>query len=336
VRTWIRPLALLPFLLLPALSGGEQAALAQPKHAAPAGPSAADARKATQLYQKGADLFTAKKYALALEEFRASYAAVASPNSHLYIARCLAATGDPRAAYLEFDKVVVEADARAATEAKYAPTRDTAKVEREEQRTKIALVTVTVAHADASTTLQVGGQSVTSDKWGTALPLLPGSVDVVIQTGTTPPVHSTLTVAAGERRDLALDAAPPPPSSVVAVKAKPVRSSRAGLRTAAFVAGGVGVVGFGMALVGGLMASSTYSSLQSSCPMVPCSAPGAAGHVSSGNMQEALANVGLVVGALGIATGATLFVLSTGGKAKKTEGAELRVGPGYGEISGRF
>src|SRR5690349_20067772 len=83
-------------------------------------PSPADVKKATQHFEKGSDFFEGKKYALALQEFKTSYSTVPSPNSHLYVARCLAQLGETRDAYIEFDKVIAEAEARAQTEPKYA------------------------------------------------------------------------------------------------------------------------------------------------------------------------------------------------------------------------
>ncbi|HVY45180.1 MAG TPA: tetratricopeptide repeat protein, partial [Minicystis sp.] len=119
-------------------------------------PGAADVKKAQQLFRKADELFNAHRYPEALDLFRQSYATVQSPNSHLYIARCLAQMGDLRTAYLEFQKVYEEAERRAATEPKYAPTRDSARVERDELGNKIALVTVSVRNADASTTVKIG------------------------------------------------------------------------------------------------------------------------------------------------------------------------------------
>src|SRR5262249_40070396 len=90
-----------------------------PVHAQPAGakpaaaePDAAAVKKATAAFQKGDELFGKKKFALALEAFKESYAAVPSPNSHLYIARCLRELNDTKAAYAEFGKVIDEADAK--------------------------------------------------------------------------------------------------------------------------------------------------------------------------------------------------------------------------------
>jgi hypothetical protein len=82
------------------------------------------------------------------------------------------------------------------------------------------------------------------------------------------------------------------------------------LRTWAYVAGGVGVGGLATFAVFGLLARSTYNDLQSQCGG-PC-APDKdkTGEIGSGKTQQAVANVGLVLGVIGAGAGVTLFLLS--------------------------
>src|SRR5436190_27216 len=103
-----------------------------------------DVEKATETFESGTTFFGDKKYALALEQFKQSYTTVPSPNSHLYMARCLAALGEPVAAWREFDATLVEAEARVAKEPKYEPTRDSARTERDDVAKSIGLVVVAV------------------------------------------------------------------------------------------------------------------------------------------------------------------------------------------------
>lgn len=81
------------------------------------------------------------------------------------------------------------------------------------------------------------------------------------------------------------------------------------MRLGAYIAGGVGVLGLATFAVSGAMASSTYNDLNHTCGNGPCPSS-KSGEISSGRTQETLANVGLVVGALGVGAGVTLFVLS--------------------------
>lgn len=352
MRTWIRTLVL---CAAPSLTLGALGALTvTPAHAQPAAatPAPDAVEKAQALFKKGHTLYEAKKYNQAVVEFRASYAAVPSPNSRLYIARSLRQMGELRDAYLEFDAVVEEAAAKAATEARYAKTQEQATVERDELTGKIAMVTVTVAHPESAGTLQIGGKEVPRERWGKPFPATPGPVEVVLTSKAGAPVQENLTLAAGDKRDVTLDAQPgggagngsgagsgsgSEGDDGVSIEASGP-SSRAGLRPYAYIAGGVGVVGLGLFTVAGLMASSTYSDLSETCGG-PCP-PDRQDDVDAGKTQQTLANVGLIVGAVGIAAGATLFVLSvTGGSSSEKDSAsssQLVIGPSYAGLRGHF
>jgi hypothetical protein len=301
---------------------------------ASAEPSAQSVKSATAHFGKGSDLFKVKKYGPALEEFKASYAAVPSPNSHLYIARCFAAMGQPKAAYLEFDKVIAEA---AAKPEKYGQTGDTAKVERDELTPKLALVTVNVTGASDGATLSAGGSDVPRDAWGKPMPFDPGSVEFVLTPpppGT--PARQSLTLAGGDKKDISLSAAAAATGAVAATPDAPKteRAPNKNLRTAAFVAGGVGVVGLGVFAIAGAMTASSYSTLKDNCG----SAAGCtSSDISSGKTKQAVANVGLVIGGVGIGAGVVLYVLSRG-SSKKVEAAasHLVVAPTYAGYAGSF
>jgi hypothetical protein len=313
-------------------------ALAQPAGAAAA--QTGDPKAATAHFEKGVTFFKAKKLGDALAEFRASYAAVQSPNSHLYVARCLAAIGDLRAAYLEFDAVVAEADARAVTEPKYAPTRETARVERDELGDKIALVTIDVRGADPASTLEIGGTTVPRERWGKPEPLAPGAVELVLRGPSGKALTQTITVAARDRRTITLDASAPAVAAAPPVAAPsttpPPPASRSWMRPAAYASGAVGAAGVVVFAVSGAMANHTYSTLQSECAG-HCT-PDHADEVSSGKRQQTVANVGLVIGAVGLAAGVTLFVLSPSSSDAKDSAprSAVALGPGWAGWKGTF
>lgn len=333
------------------LSSSTGAFAQPPPAAAPAEPSEKDIQTATLHFKKGNDFFTMKKYALALDEFKKSYGAVASPNSRLYIARSLVQLGEHIDAYLEFEQVIAEAEARAKTEPKYAPTRDTAVVERDELANKIALVTVKVSNDTPDAKLLVGGKEIPRERWGKPHPVVPGDTEVALETPAKPPVKESLTLKAGDKREVALDAgavAPPPPGGGVGdtggsgdVGGGDTGSSGGSgmskLRPFAFVAAGLGVAGFATFAVAGIMSNSTYSDLEATCKG-PCP-PDLADDVSKGKTQQTIANIGLIVGAVGVAAAVPLFILSTGKKsddAPPPAEAGFVVGPGYVGIRGRF
>jgi hypothetical protein len=312
-------------------------------------PSPQDVKKATTHFEKGNKLYEQKKYALALQEFKISYATVASPNSHLYIARCMALLGDTREAYLEFDKVVAEADERAKAPGgeKYAPTRDTAKTERDELLGKLALVTVDVKNADPAGRVTVGSVEIPASDWGKPVPVAPGETEVVYEPPAGAggaPLKQSVALTAGDKKTVTLEAAAPtapatPPPAAVEQTADSGSGGNPKLRPWAYVAGGVGAAGLVMFTVAGIMANSTFSDLEDSCGG-PCP-PDRQDDIDAGRTQQTLANVGLVVGVVGIGAGVTLFLLSRGGGASadaKTGQARIApvVAPGYAGVRGAF
>jgi hypothetical protein len=74
--------------------------------------------------------------------------------------------------------------------------------------------------------------------------------------------------------------------------------------------------------VAGLKSNSIYSDLKDACGSNPCPSS-KSDDISSGKRWQTIANVGLVIGVIGVATGVTLFVLS---KPKTEGGASAQVG----------
>ncbi|MFT3767746.1 MAG: serine/threonine-protein kinase [Minicystis sp.] len=332
--SWKRHAAVAAIFAAPLLTAGGSA-LAQPKPPPPppgAAPVAGDTQKATALYLKGSELFKAKKFIPALEQFRLSYQTVPSPNSHLYIARCLAALGETREAWLEFDKVAEEAAARAATEAKYAPTRDSANVERDELTPKLGLVTIDVLRPERGSAVYIGTLRVSQDRWSRPYPIEPGTHEVRVETPGRPVVKTTLAIRGGERRAVQLDAgvgggATHGPTPVAS------GSKMSPLRIGGIVAAGVGVAGFAMFAAGGILSSGTYSDLKTTCggDTGGCHGLDVSDQISKGKTQQAIANAGLIIGAVGVAAGVTMIVISTrtkkdAGRPSADSGAEAELG----------
>ena len=93
------------------------------------------------------EAFNADKYDEALQAFQASYDSVASPNSHLMLARTLVKLGRLGEAYEAFDETQREAEQAAKLDEKYEKASKSAADERDALRPKIALVTVQVSGA---------------------------------------------------------------------------------------------------------------------------------------------------------------------------------------------
>jgi hypothetical protein len=291
-------------------------------------------------FARGRQLFNERKFQEALGEFQGSHDIVASPNARLYMAHCYRELGKLVAAYEEFGRAATEAREHALGDPRYVKTAESSAHERDDLAPKLGFVTVTVQNATPATTLAIGGDEIKTAAWSEAAPVLPGTTDVVATTPGSAPVHVSVTVAAGEKKNVTLDAGastppePPPAAPAVPLTPQDGEGGRSTMRTLAYVSGGVGVVGLATFTISGLMAKSTYDSLESQCHG-PCTS-NESSQVSSGETKQTIANVGLVVGAIGVAAGVTLFVISAPPGKPDAPAAAVVGGPGWLGLRGTF
>ena len=311
------------FLL--ALAGASTfATAARADGAAPAAASALEREQAQTLLLRAKEQFDQKSFREALETFRASLAVVNSPNTRLYGGRCHRELGEPLQAYLEFGRVASEAREAAASDGRYTMTADEAVQERDAAHALLAFVRLELRGADASSTqVRVAGQEVRVSALSEPLPVAPGEVEIVVSRQGAPVARRGLTLSAGEEMSLAIDVPPapaePPPPPPDAPPPPPDTTPRT-LRTIAIVSGGVGVLGLATFAVAGAMTRSNYDDLESRCGLGPC-AEDVSGDISRGVTTQTIANVGLIVGAVGSVAGITLFALSASKAGKTGPGA---------------
>jgi hypothetical protein len=325
-------------LLAPTLVAGALLASAVTARAdgiAPAAATPLQREQAQSRFHRGKELMDHGHYGEALVEFRASHDIVASPNTRLEIARDLRAAGQLVAAYAEFGRAAVEAKELTSEDNRYRRAYEAAAAERAEVEPRLAFVSLTVAHAADATTVTIGGEEVRRGAWGEPAPLAAGSASIVVRTPGKERIERTVTVAAGDRVSVTLDAdsaaeggalapTPPPPAE------EPDRT-RGALRTGAYVSAGVGVAGLAAFAVFGLMARSTYDGLQKACGNSPCASDHSS-DISAGKTQSTVANVGLVAGLVGAAATLTLFVVSLPKKAPAN--AAIVITPGGIGVAG--
>jgi hypothetical protein len=149
------------------------------------------------------------------------------------------------------------------------------------------------------------------------------------------PVEKRLEISAGDEKTIALafgaanaeadETEDSAPETVVAGSGSAGEPSGGGLRTAGFVVAGVGVVGLAAFGIAGSMAKSEFDRLEDECGGERCSDPKYADNVDSGKRLQTIANIGLIVGAVGLVAGGTMIFL---GGPKQREGAGLLVEPG--------
>lgn len=113
--------------------------------AAPSAKAGPAETNALQLFDEGRKAFEKKSYDAALGSFEASLQLVASPNTRLYIGRCLRAMGKMSSARTALLRAAAEAhDAAAAGEIRYRGTEEAAKAEAEALAQKIPHLVVVV------------------------------------------------------------------------------------------------------------------------------------------------------------------------------------------------
>ena len=300
-------------------------------------------RGAQKTFLAADELFDAKRYEEAISAYRASWEIVASPNTRLQVARCLRELGRVGEAYDELMGAVADGERAASKDQKYARAAEAARVELKALQAQIAFVTVRVDSVPDSTSFRVGARQMEIADFARPIAVAAGKIQVVARVPGRGAVVKTITLAPGAEGEVAFDfdeSAPAlqPSAAAASVPSAPTPAASdssahesTSLRPYAFIAGGVGVLGLASFAVLGTMNNSKFSDLEDKCQAGNCPADSQS-DIDSGRQLQTFANVGLVVGIVGVGTGAALFLLDSGGERP----TQVGVGPGSVTVSGRF
>jgi hypothetical protein len=295
---WAPPVVALFIALSPATGSS------QPK--APAADPAVT--QATDRFFAGQKLYGEGNYEQALAEFRASYAAAPSPNSRLYVARCLRQLGRNAAAYDEYAAVIVEAADRATSDTKYAATQKAAAEERAALKDKVAALSVEMPADAAGASMRVGAEEIPPARWQQELTVDAGKVTVRVEAPGRKTFEQEISIVGGEKKRVSVELPTAQGSTDPPVKeAPPPSASKLPLLPMAYASAGVGVVGFALFGIFGLTAASKYDDLDQKCA-ARCG-PAYQDEVDAGRRDTTISNVGFALGVIGLAGGATLFVM---------------------------
>lgn len=291
----------------------------------------ADARDA---YVEAKEAYDAGDLETALTRFRASYDIVASPNSHLMVAKCLMALGRQAEAYREVKLALPEAEAAASFDDKYLRTAEDAKKHLETLRAAVGFVTIRIA-GDVGGDVTVNGVSVATLTEPVVVD--PGEIEVVLE-GAQGRITRRVTVGGGGTALVELGADPAvddPADPVVAAPEEPDDDD--GLDTPViigFVAAGIGVTGMALFGVFGALTSSQFSDLETACAGGVCP-EGTQEDIDAGQTFQIVANTSLIVGVTGLIAGAALIAIPLAG-GDDDDTTALVVGPGQLGIRGAF
>jgi hypothetical protein len=297
---------------------------------------------AQKVYVEGVDHYRAGRYAEALAAFRASYEMVPSPNSHLMVARTLREHGQLVDAYVEFGRVVLEADAAAEQDVKYLSAAQASRAERAKLRARIAMVTVYVKDPPADVKVVVGDRVIERESWGRPIAMVPGALVARATAGGRPDQRQEIVAVPGgelvvpfDFGDAARPTASEPPTAAPAKPAKseppfppydgleiprqPAKEPRPPPdRTWAYVSFGAGAAGLATFVAFGVVNESVFNSLHSKCPNGRCD-PSLASEADKGRRAQTIANVGFGVAVVGGTVGAILLVYAGAGESAKSD-----------------
>lgn len=323
------PLLLSSFIVAAVLSASHRARAAPAQAPSRLEANADEVGRAQTAYAAGRRAFATEDFASAKAAFERSLGIVSSPNTALYLARSLDALGEHVDAYEMYGRAIVIADAQASEDTKYAATRRAALDERQALRSRLAFVTVEVDDDDPDA-ITVGGRRFAHPRRELEVPVAPGSLRVEVRYPDGRTSDAAKDLSAGERWIVHFDRASESPKAPAAAAPQ---AHEPPWKTLSIVSAGVGAAGVATFFVAGAMAQSTHNQLVSACGAGPCPAS-AADLVSAGKTEQTIANVGLAVGAIGIACGVTFFVLHA--KKGNPKGVEIGAGPTGGFVRGTF
>jgi hypothetical protein len=342
---WPRTLGVLSAALVLAFAVSAHADGASPESA-----SAEQEKQAQERYEQGVQHYKANHFDEAAEAFRASVEIVASPNARLMYARALRESGKIEQAYEQLALTQQEASELSVRLPKYASTGESAEAEMTALLKRTAAIRVEIRGADpGSVEVVVGERSVPRKLWR-AIAVKPGTYAVTARAADGRRARVSLDVEQGQVADVELEltangagASAAPAAAGSAVAAAPAAEADQGaarsdhpLRPWAFVAGGIGLVGVATFAVAGAMSRSTFATLEDDCPNKQCPADSQQ-DIDRGKTEQLVANVGLAVGAVGLAAGVALFVVDLGsGSATPATSVRVAASTGGVRVAGSF
>lgn len=314
---------------------------------------------------EGLAAYNEKRWAEVLDLFTRAEELVHSPMHLLYIGRAHVELGNmvrAQEALMKASRQKLDPDSPPAFER----ARDTAAEELKALEPRIPYITLKLEGATRdAVTVTMDGDKIPSALVGVRRPVDPGNHTFEASGPGVQATPVTVSVSEAEKKEAVLvvkiDQAAA--AAAAAKKENPAGSDKAtgaaagaggppgqdegpaeegpnALRIASYSALGVGALGFGLGIGFGLKANSKRDEANSLCDSRGCpesqkDAINAAD--SAANSASTMAVVGFVLGGVGLAAGATLFVLSTP-KEKPPNAAFVRpwIGVGSAGVSGRF
>jgi hypothetical protein len=289
---------------------------------------------ASEMYRRANSAFAEGRLDDALQGFKDSYDIVASPNSHLMVAKTLLKIGRKVEAHETLNEVIAGAEAAAQLDPKYEAAAEAARDLQALIRPELGLLKIvgTAASASPGASLIVNGREIPPERWSDPVLVEAGSVIVTLAGQ----IRDVSVPPGGEATADFTPAAPPPEPE------PPVESTEyegPDRMLLAIIGGGVGAAGLiSFAIFGGL-ALGKFNDLEDSCPDRVC-VEDRQDDIDSGHTFQVVANVSLGVAFVGLVVGGTFLTWALidddEGQEQSAVRPRLRVGLGSFMMEGSF
>lgn len=285
-----------------------------------------------KLYLHGRTLLSQGKLDEALSELEASVELMPSPNTELLVAHALRQLGRKADAMQHYEHVIADAAARVRQgEKRYQPTLEEAGRWSASLRAELGQLVIVVRAAAQDVRVLVDGAEVKGERDEGARLLRvrrwhdPGKAEVTVRAGEGAELVRTVPVEAGQTADLELEAPRPSAAGQPGGTDEPAleQGDEAGGELpmpplASWIAAGVGVVGFAFFAGFGASSASRASTLDECAPR--CTAA-LREDADTGKTYQTVANVSVVIGAVGLAAAGTIWLVDALSGGEPTDGA---------------
>ena len=284
---------------------------AEPATEAPAGENRnANLDVARSVAVAGREAFNAGDYETALGQFRRAYTLYPAPTVVLYEARTLEKMGlllEAAEAYVRTTQTPVPSDAPG----QFAEAIAAARQEERALRARIPTLTLRVdgvSANDPNLEVSINGRAIGAAQLGQAQRLNPGTYRIKGSIGGDRSDIAELVLSEGQKASVALS---PPAPTVIHPAPTTINDERPAspgdsLRLAAYVSGGVGLVGVGGGIVTGLMAVKKHGEAVSECQDNTCDP----GLIKDFHSMRTVSTVFYGVGAAGLAAGIVFWLVA--------------------------
>jgi hypothetical protein len=293
----------------------------------PASAHANDKALAESLFMEGKSLMAAGKVAEACPKFAESQRQDPSVGTLLNLARCYEDLGKTASAWAEYKEAASLARTVGDTERGDAAVEFAKKIE-----PRLSKLRIDAPSSIAGLRVTRDGVELGPAALGVAVAVDPGEHVVAASAPGFKPFRGKVTVGPEKDQQLVQVPALEPEAGAGATTEPHATGGNSGMRTAAYVAGGLGVAALGVGAVMGGLAAGDASEAKKLCPTGACDAKGW-DVVQRGQGRALVSTIGLSMGAAALGAGVVLFLLSRA-PAKEDGAARALLVPSFGPQGG--